>query len=125
MKNSPGLFIAKKESTRQDLLERVARARDYISNNLQSNIDVKQLAETACLSEYHFIRTFGGTYGQTPYQFLLNQRIRKAEKMMAQKSYSLQEISQACGFETVQTFRKCFKRVTGQSPSQFIREVTI
>ncbi len=125
MKNSPNLFLAKKESTRQDLLERVNKAKQFINNNLHTSLDLKSIAESACLSEFHFIRTFSNTYGLTPYQFLLKQRVYKAEKMLIRNVYSIHEISQACGFETVQTFRKCFKRIKGQSPSQYIKELTI
>ena len=125
MKNSPNIFLAKKESTRLDLYERVKKARQFISNNLHANLDIKSIAETACLSEYHFIRTFGNTYGLTPYQYLLKQRIDKAERMLLRNMYSIHEISHACGFETVQTFRKCFKRMTGRSPSQYVKELTI
>ena len=111
----------KKESTIQDLQVRIQRAKNFIHNNLESSIDIKSVASLACLSEFHFIRIFNKFVGVTPYQYILQNRIIKAKELLATTSLPIKKIADLCGFETVQTFRKCFKRIVNQSPSEFLK----
>ncbi len=113
--------IIKRESTRNDLKRKMERVFVYIDNNLDSDIDIRDLARTACISEYHFIRVFNLFCGCTPYQYIIKKRIDKAKLMIQYNVFSVCEISKACGYGRVQTFRKCFKRETGLTPREYCR----
>ncbi len=111
--------IIKKETTRSDLQKRIEKVIMQVDENINSTIDIKELSQTACLSEFHFIRIFNEFCGCTPYQYVIKKRINRAKMLIQHNIYSVFEVSQACGYESVQTFRKCFKRETGFSPSEY------
>ena len=113
--------IIKKEITRTDLQRRIEKVKCYIDSNINNNVDSKVLSDIACMSEFHFIRVFNELCGCTPYQYIIKKRISKAKSLLQYKVYTVFEVSQACGYESVQTFRKCFKRETGYSPRDFNR----
>ena len=112
----------KKEITRNDLQKRIEKVIRYIHVNLNHRIDIHDLADKACMSEYHFIRVFSELCDCTPYQYIIKKRIVKAKKLLQCNIYTVFEVSQACGYESVQTFRKCFKRETGYSPRDFYKK---
>jgi AraC-like DNA-binding protein len=121
LKNFEKCGIIKKEITRNDLQKRIDKVKCYIDNNINNNFDIKVLSDIACMSEFHFIRVFNELCGCTPYQYIIKKRIAKAISLLQFNVYSVFEVSQACGYESVQTFRKCFKRETGYSPRDFNR----
>jgi len=113
--------IIKKEITRYYLRIRIEKVKKFIDQNINRDIDIKQLAEIACISDFHFIRVFNELCGCTPYQYLIKKRIERAKKMLNHNLFSVLQISQECGYDSVQTFRKCFKRETGLSPKNFYK----
>lgn len=112
----------KKEVTRNDLQRRIEKVINYIDKNINHNIDINVMSDIACMSEYHFIRVFSELCSCTPYQYIIKKRIAKAKKLLQQSIYTVIEVSQACGYDSVQTFRKCFKRETGYSPRDFYKQ---
>ena len=115
--------MIKRESTRVELKKRIDKVIAYVEQNINATLDIKDLADTACMSEFHFIRIFSEFCGCTPYQFIIKKRIEKAIKLLRHNAFSVHEISQACGYDSVQTFRKCFKRETGYSPREFYKRL--
>lgn len=113
--------IIKRETTRIELKKRIDKVIDFIEENINSSIEIRDLADTACMSDYHFIRIFNEFCGCTPYQYIIKKRMVKAKTLIRYNIYSVHEISQACGYASVQTFRKCFKRETGYSPRAFLK----
>lgn len=114
--------LIKRDSTRVELSKRIEKVLDYIHNNLTSSVEIRDMADVACMSEFHFIRIFSEFNGCTPYQYIIKQRIAMAKKLIERNTHSINEVSQACGYDSVQTFRKCFKRETGYSPREFFRK---
>jgi len=49
---------------------RLLRARDAMDRSYAQPLDIATLARIACVSEAHFIRTFGATFGETPHRYL-------------------------------------------------------
>ncbi|MBN1952741.1 MAG: helix-turn-helix transcriptional regulator [Bacteroidales bacterium] len=113
--------LIKRDSTRAELSKRIEKVLDYIHENINSSVEIRDIADVACMSEFHFIRIFSEFCGCTPYQYIIKVRIDKAKKLIRRNAFSINEISQACGYDSVQTFRKCFKRETGYSPREFFR----
>src|SRR5262249_17986434 len=60
----PPMNLALEESNR-----RLLRARDAIDRTYAEELDVPKLAEIACVSEAHFIRSFRATFGETPHRY--------------------------------------------------------
>src|SRR5215469_16640733 len=58
------------------------RCKDLMEANIESDIRLGDLARTAGVSSSHFIRSFRESTGLTPYQFLLHQRVKRAQFLM-------------------------------------------
>jgi transcriptional regulator GlxA family with amidase domain len=91
----------------------------FLNANYNSNYSTSEIAKIANLSPFHFIRVFKSQTGKTPYEYLLNLRIGKAQKMLGDKRHSITEICFLCGFSNLSHFATAFKKHTGMTPSQY------
>ncbi|QDG94778.1 helix-turn-helix transcriptional regulator (plasmid) [Rhizobium sp. NIBRBAC000502774] len=102
---------------------RLRRVVDLVESRLGSELSLSDLAREACLSPYHFSRSFHRTLGKTPYQFVLERRIEAAkEKIRRNGKTSLVEIALETGFASQSGFIRAFRKATGQTPSEFRAE---
>src|ERR1700741_5169432 len=58
-----------------DLRERLWRARRLIDECYDRPLDLTEISREACLSRYHFLRSFRDTFETTPHQYLIKKRI--------------------------------------------------
>ena len=75
------------------------------------------------MSKYHFIRTFRGVVGDTPYHYLALYRIHQSQKLLAETSLSVQEIALQVGFANSKNFIACFKKHVFVTPSQYRQQM--
>jgi len=108
-----------KTKTRQEVLKRLTLAKEYISSNYNHNITLEDVAEQACLSVNHLLRTFKEAYDTTPYQFLMQLRLNRAKKLLQTTSYSLNEIVGLVGFECPSSFIRLFKHTFNITPLKY------
>ncbi|QIL39511.1 helix-turn-helix transcriptional regulator [Pedobacter sp. HDW13] len=108
-----------KTKTRQEVLKRLTLAKEYISSNYNQNITLEQIAEQACLSVNHLLRTFKEAYEISPYQFLMQLRLNRAKKLLQTTSYSLNEIVGLVGFECPSSFIRLFKHTFNITPLKY------
>ncbi len=94
----------------------------YITENSSKDLTVGEIAAKFAISKYHFIRSFSKAKGQTPMAFLAMARIARARNLLEYQTYSISEISNICGFSSLDYFSKAFKKNVGTSPSKY-REV--
>lgn len=81
----------------------------------ENKLSVKEMAQTAFVSKYHFIRSFKAEVGLTPHQFQLQNRIRKAQRMM-HTAGTITEVALATGFCDQSHFIKQFEKQVGLPP---------
>jgi AraC family transcriptional regulator len=100
---------------------RIRRAQDFIRENLNNGISLKEMADAAGdVSPYHFSRLFKQATGFSPYQFLIECRVLAAQQLLrAQRGLSLGEIAFRCGFADQSSFTRCFRQRTGLTPKQY------
>jgi len=92
-----------------------------MDNNYAERIDASEIADEACYSKFHFIRTFKSIYGKTPHQYLTAVRVEKAKAMLEQ-DVSVTEACFAVGFDSLGSFVGLFKRRVGLTPSEYQRK---
>ncbi len=106
--------------SRRDLLrERLERVKVLIDTRYPEAINLDAMAQTACVSRYHFLREFRRAYGQTPYRLLVNRRLNAARELLEAEDLSVQEISRRVGFASADGFYRAFRRRYQASPSAF------
>ncbi len=98
-----------KRQTKEELYRRVSEAKDYIHDNYNQKIIIEDLASIACLSKYHFLRSFRDFYKCTPYQYILKLRLEAAQKLIS-NGVSLYETAEIIGFSDQKNLRKAIKK---------------
>ena len=107
-----------KWATRAELLERVELTRKMIEQAPEQDLSVLALSRIAGLSESHFIRLFGDTYGVSPGKMLSNRRMEVAKGLLC-KGMDVTDAALAVGYESLPTFCRRFKIAFGMTPKDY------
>jgi len=103
-----------------DLYRRIVQAKLFIDRNYAQHMDAGEIADEACYSKFHFIRTFKSIYGKTPHQYLSAVRVEKAKEML-ERGVSVTDACFGVGFDSLGSFTGLFKRRAGVTPSAYQR----
>jgi AraC-like DNA-binding protein len=99
--------------------KRIISAKDYINDNLDSDITLNDISQIACLSQYHFLRQFKKIYNKTPHEYLTERRIEKAKNLLQDENYSVTDVCFEVGFQRPGSFSSLFTRIVGFSPALY------
>ncbi|GHE40312.1 AraC family transcriptional regulator [Streptomyces capitiformicae] len=88
---------------------------------LDQPLTVEDLARRANMSSRHLTRHFRTATGTTPLQWLLTQRIRRAQELLETTADSVDTIATATGMGTATTLRRHFNRTLGVPPDTYRR----
>ncbi|MGY2134830.1 helix-turn-helix transcriptional regulator [Hymenobacter sp. HD11105] len=99
----------------------LARIDSYLEASAEQPITLAALADLANLSVFHFARRFKLTTGRSPYQYVIDWKIRRARQLLRAGELPVAAISDALGFASPAHFSAAFKRAVGQSPREFQR----
>jgi len=102
-------------------MPRLRRAMDFLTANLGRDLHLDEVARELELSPFHFARRFRQSTGQTPYQYLLDQRIAQAKRLLRERDWPVQEIAAMTGFSSAVNFGRAFRQRTGQTPGAWRR----
>ncbi|MEV0222419.1 helix-turn-helix domain-containing protein [Streptomyces sp. NPDC050704] len=97
---------------------------DETRQRLDEPVTVAELARRANMSLRHFSRRFMAVTGTSPLQWLLTQRIRRAQELLETTDNSIERIAEQVGMGTATTLRRHFNRVVGISPTAYRRAFT-
>jgi AraC-like DNA-binding protein len=98
---------------------RVAEALRQIEAASDDAVSLAELAASAAMSRYHFLRVFRDLVGLTPYQFVLRARLHRAAVQLRQSREAISTIAFDCGFGDLATFNRRFRRIVGTSPGLY------
>ncbi|WP_420959968.1 helix-turn-helix domain-containing protein [Brucella sp. IR073] len=101
---------------------KLRRAVAHMEAHLDQPFDLKQLAQAAGLSAFHFTRLFRQATGLSPSRYFIQQRILKAQQLLQETDASIIEIGMAVGYSSPSHFAQIFRRETGISPSAYRRD---
>jgi len=104
--------------------ERLQRVRDYIETHLEDRLTLADLAEVACLSPYHFSRSFKLAMGIGPWRYVMGRRIDRAKTLMRRTNLPLASIAVEVGFNDQSHLTSIFRRETGATPGRFRTALT-
>lgn len=92
---------------------------EYIKSHLDETLSITDLSKKACMSESNFYKVFRNETGQTPIEFINDERIRRAAFLLKRKDIKVKEVYLSCGFNNISYFVRTFKKVTGHTPKEF------
>ena len=92
----------------------------YLNENFSSpDLTVQILADISGISCEHFRNIFKKVFNSTPNKHINKIRINKAKSLLRDTRFSIEEISQKCGYNDYTYFSKVFSKFTNKSPTEF------
>ena len=101
------------------LLRRLLRAKDRMDAASHEEWPVRAAgASVSGVSEAHFARSFKEAFGVPPHRYLLTRRIERAKALLRDTDLPITEIAFQTGWNSLGTFGRTFRDITGESPSE-------
>lgn len=105
-----------------DYQERLERVRAHIRANLDGPLNLDDLADIACLSRFHWHRTYRGLTGETVWQTVRRMRLHRAAAELANGTSAIEEIAARSGYTNSRAFSQAFKADYGLPPIRYRAE---
>jgi AraC-like DNA-binding protein len=112
-------IIKNREFEGKDIEKKIQQACLILRDNLETNIDARELAGGLNTGYSYFRNMFKKYTGMSPVQYHLQLRIKKAEDLLRMTKKPVKEIAYELGFQSIYYFSRLFKTKTGKSPSDF------
>lgn len=101
----------------------INKTEDYIEDNLDRQVTLKDAASNVNFSEYHFHRLFSKYSKETLNQFILRIKMeRSAIYLVINSKIRITEIAFKYGYNSSSSYNKAFKKHFGMSPTAFRKE---
>lgn len=107
-----------KIATRKELFHRLLLGKEMLDDSIFSPVNMRQVADESCLSEFRFYRLFRQCFQISPFHYLFRRRIEKSLELRKQ-GMGWKEIAYLLNFADLPAFSKAFKKIKGVSPSKF------
>ncbi len=98
-------------------LNDIQKAMDYIKANYRAPICLEDMAKSAAMSPSYFSNLFKSISGMSPYNYLMTTRIERALERLKNTDDTVMDIALECGFTSITSFNKAFKKLVGVAPS--------
>ncbi|MCS5489458.1 AraC family transcriptional regulator [Algoriphagus limi] len=113
-----GYINSNKESEK----DRMGQVYEYVMQNFQGKVSLKEAARISNLSQSAFSRYFKSRVNKTFSEFLTEVRISHACKLLHESDLNISEIAYECGFFTLSNFNRLFKERMNQTPQEYRKE---
>lgn len=91
----------------------------WIDEHPAGDLSVPALATRAGMSERHFTRVFTAQVGRSPGSYVEAARLQAARRMLETTDATLESVARTCGFGTVKTLHRSFRRILRVTPGQY------
>jgi AraC-like DNA-binding protein len=116
---APNQVDASLETTKKDLAAKLKRSVAFMKKHLDQKITLPQLADSANLSSYHYLRCFKSVYEATPMQYLTHMRLKKASQLLRTTAHPIAEVAIRSGFDNESSFIRLYKKEFQITPAAF------
>ena len=97
----------------------IARAKQFIAGHYTEQLSLRQVAQTVNTSVFYFCKKFHEATGLTFTEFVSRTRIEKGKNLLLNPNLHITEIAYAIGFQSLTQFNRTFKKIMGQSPTDY------
>ncbi len=92
---------------------------DYIHDNLSQDLPLVELAQMTGLSTSRFKCLFKQSTGLSPHQYVIQQRVERAKRLLATTALTIREVAIEVGFADQSHLARLFRRMTGSTPKEY------
>lgn len=97
------------------------RALERLRSDSDTDVSLAALAAEAGLSRFHFCRAFKESTGLSPHAWLRQHRLDQAMHMLRDSDASVMSVAAALGYASQTAFAAGFRKLTGETPSDWRR----
>ena len=109
-------------SQKTAIIQSLEDAMEYIHAHLYEQLTLKEIADTAHMTENHFSYVFKKFNGIPPWNYIMIKRVEAAIELLKTTKLPKIEIAEKCGFTSSSNFYKAFRQITGKQPKDYIKE---
>lgn len=103
----------------------IARAKEFIKANQAEDLSLGQVAKAVNTSTFYFCKLFKKVTGINFTNYLSRLRIEKAKNLLLNPNLRVSEIAFEVGFQSLTHFNRVFKKILGQSPTDYREQLPI
>jgi AraC family transcriptional regulator len=100
---------------------RLARVTDFIESSLHTPPSLREMADLAAISPFHFQRLFRAATGFTPHAYVMARRMERARRLLGDLGLPVADVAGSLGFSDLSHFRRNFRRQFNTSPGALRR----
>lgn len=108
-----------KESAHSLAKRQLQPAVEFINENLDKDLKLAEIAAVVNMSQFYFARMFKQHMGNTPHQYVIQQRVERAKHLLAISHLPVYEVAYQVGFSKQSNFTAHFRRATGVTPKVY------
>jgi len=97
----------------------ITKAKEYIREHHTEDLSLGQVAAAVHTSVFYFCKLFRKVTGTTFTEFVSRTRIEKAKNLLLNPNLRISEIAYEVGFQSLTHFNRVFKKVIGESPTDY------
>ncbi len=97
----------------------ITRAKQFVNDHCGDDLSLGQVAATVHMSSFYFCKMFKKTTGMNFTEFVARARTEKARNLLLNPNLRISEIAYEVGFQSLTHFNRTFKRIVGQSPTEY------
>lgn len=118
LENAPNIFDTNSSPShkKMNFLSKINR---YIYDHIHEAIRINDLARHVCISESHLRKTIREVVGVSLGELIQRTQIHKSCALLKDTDMNITAIAEACGFSSIHTFSRAFKKRTKKTPSEY------
>jgi AraC-like DNA-binding protein len=97
----------------------VSRAKEFIRQNQTEDLSLTKVAKAVNTSSFYFCKLFKKSTGLNFTDYVSRVRIEKAKNLLLNPNLRISEIAYEIGFQSLTHFNRVFKKIIGQSPTEY------
>jgi len=109
-------IVVRQENTEPPV---IAKAKEFIREHQSEALSLSQVAKAANSSTFYFCKMFKKMTGVNFTHYVSRVRIEKARDLLLNPNLRISEIAYEVGFQSLTHFNRVFKKLLGQSPSEY------
>ena len=102
----------------------ISRAKQYIQDHQDEDLSLSQVAKAVNTSTFYFCKLFKKVTGLNFTDYVSRLRIEKAKNLLLNPNLRISEIAYEVGFQSLTHFNRVFKKIMGQSPTEYRQKLS-